>query len=318
MPTQWYYLKNGNQVGPLSSKELKQLADSGSILPSDYIMKEGVEKWRSASSVKNLFSPESVTNLPQIPFSPHADAEYNGFYQEGGENNVNSGFDSKDSVKNKKSCNLCHSSYDKSEKRCPHCGTKSKSNIKKYLLYGFGGFILLSLISNAGNENKLGDSNRSNRRSKAEHAANTNKPKSDYLIGQEFVLGDYKYVIKGFKTYRQIGRFLTARASKGALFLVISYTIENNTDESQVVLSDDFVIQDSLGRKFKPSSDVNTALLEGEDKDFILSELQPGIPRRMNQGFEIPEKAIADKLTLIIPKKGIFSSKEVKIILDNK
>jgi hypothetical protein len=55
MATEWYYLKNGEKVGPISSTELKNLAVKQEIMPSDLIWKEGLEKWVAAKSVKRLF-----------------------------------------------------------------------------------------------------------------------------------------------------------------------------------------------------------------------------------------------------------------------
>lgn len=55
MAIEWYYLKNGEKVGPISSTELKNLAVKQEIMPSDLIWKEGLEKWVKAKSVNGLF-----------------------------------------------------------------------------------------------------------------------------------------------------------------------------------------------------------------------------------------------------------------------
>ena len=54
MAIEWHYTQNGNQHGPVSSSELKQLAASGKLLPSDLVWKEGMDEWISASKVKDL------------------------------------------------------------------------------------------------------------------------------------------------------------------------------------------------------------------------------------------------------------------------
>ena len=51
----WYYTRDQQKLGPLSSEELKQLADSGGLKPSDLVLQEGSEKWLPANSVKGLF-----------------------------------------------------------------------------------------------------------------------------------------------------------------------------------------------------------------------------------------------------------------------
>jgi len=52
---QWQYKKDGKIRGPVSGKQLKQLADNGGILPEDRVRKSGMEKWAKAKHVKGLF-----------------------------------------------------------------------------------------------------------------------------------------------------------------------------------------------------------------------------------------------------------------------
>jgi hypothetical protein len=145
------------------------------------------------------------------------------------------------------------------------------------------------------------------------------RPKGTRAVGDTFILGEFKYCITGVNTTSRIGKsifgeFMGAQAPPGAVFVIVSYTIENVGSESQTVLSDDFKIQDIGNRTFKPSSDANTALLmESDDKDFLLSELQPGVPRAMKQGFQLPEKALESPITVIVPKKGFFASGEERV-----
>lgn len=54
MPSVWFYQSSGEQHGPISSSELKQLAASGKLLPVDQVKKGGMEKWQPASRVKGL------------------------------------------------------------------------------------------------------------------------------------------------------------------------------------------------------------------------------------------------------------------------
>ena len=143
--------------------------------------------------------------------------------------------------------------------------------------------------------------------------------KSQYELGKEFQLGDYKYKIISVKKQWRIGEevfgnFQGEQAGSGATFVIVTYTIENCTNESQTVLSDDFNLLDSQGRKFATSSKVSTALLmHTEDKDFLLSELQPGLPRQMQQGFELPNKSFESDLILVVPKKGLFSVGDARL-----
>ncbi len=61
---EWHYSKNDTQFGPISSAELKQLAASGGLSPSDLIWKEGMVEWKVAGTVKGLFAEQSITIAP--------------------------------------------------------------------------------------------------------------------------------------------------------------------------------------------------------------------------------------------------------------
>ncbi|MCS7020564.1 MAG: DUF4339 domain-containing protein [Gemmataceae bacterium] len=59
MTKKWYYAHKGVQAGPVSSTELKKLADDGQLLPTDLVWKEGMSEWVPASKIRNLFSNSS-------------------------------------------------------------------------------------------------------------------------------------------------------------------------------------------------------------------------------------------------------------------
>lgn len=56
MASQWYYAVGDNEQGPISSRELKQLADSGQLSPDDQVWREGMADWVAASTIPKLFS----------------------------------------------------------------------------------------------------------------------------------------------------------------------------------------------------------------------------------------------------------------------
>ena len=66
--SQWYYLQNNQQQGPVSSRQLKHLADSGQLQSSNLIWKEGMSQWAEARNVKGLFRTQTAAN----PLSPTA------------------------------------------------------------------------------------------------------------------------------------------------------------------------------------------------------------------------------------------------------
>jgi hypothetical protein len=55
MKQEWYYTLDGERHGPVSGAELKRLAASGELQPTDKVRKEGMADWLPASQVKGLF-----------------------------------------------------------------------------------------------------------------------------------------------------------------------------------------------------------------------------------------------------------------------
>lgn len=81
-------------------------------------------------------------------------------------------------------------------------------------------------------------------------------------------------------------------------------------------MSDDFTLRDGQGREFAPATSALTALMmEGENKDFFLTEIQPGIEKESITAFEIPKTALSGDLILIVPEKGFAGSKTVKVLV---
>ena len=335
MASQWYYTKDGVQKGPISSTELKDLAKAKILIPSDMVWKEGMSEWRKAGSIKGIFlSPQSPNVPPPLP-TQNISASLNSEKIKGRLNEIKYEFVQNwqkiDSRSHLASCKSCGEEFENTENFCPNCGQKNSINLFKKCFYGFCGFFMMAIIANAGNEKVVRNSDKSseiknNTKSDRLNGDSEEPNKAlkqrdlefDYKIGEQFVLGDYKYTIERSQTFRQIGSFMSAKASAGAIYVVVDYIIENCTNESQTVLSDDFKLKDSKGRIYKPSSEANTALIGEDNKDFILSELQPGIPRKMKQAFEVPVNSLDGNLVLLIPKKGLFSSGEVAVIINSR
>ncbi len=57
--TQWYYLADGREVGPLSSADLKQIADSGRLKPKDMVRRADRTDWHKAADARGLFADGS-------------------------------------------------------------------------------------------------------------------------------------------------------------------------------------------------------------------------------------------------------------------
>ena len=70
MAEMWYYTCEGKQMEPVSGTELKQLAASGMLKPTDMVWKEGMPKWVRASAAKGLFANEGM--IAETPSPPRA------------------------------------------------------------------------------------------------------------------------------------------------------------------------------------------------------------------------------------------------------
>lgn len=71
MSKQWYYSQEGQQNGPVSAAELKDLAKTGQIVPTDMVWSEGMRSWAPASSVKGLFIQSDPSDVPPHPPVPN-------------------------------------------------------------------------------------------------------------------------------------------------------------------------------------------------------------------------------------------------------
>src|SRR4051812_15634803 len=67
MADQWYYTDQGQQMGPVSTEELKRYAASGRLQPGDLVWKDGMPKWVPVSSVGEFAVRQAAVAEP-IPF----------------------------------------------------------------------------------------------------------------------------------------------------------------------------------------------------------------------------------------------------------
>jgi hypothetical protein len=69
-PPPWYFTRDGKKFGPYTAAQLKQYADSGQLLPTDLVWKEGMEGWKPASTVKGLFAAQQPPSQPAAQAQP--------------------------------------------------------------------------------------------------------------------------------------------------------------------------------------------------------------------------------------------------------
>jgi hypothetical protein len=72
MESQWYYSKAGQQFGPITAEQLKRMATTRELAPTDLVWKDGMANWVAASTVQGLFvQGTAATPLPVArPASP--------------------------------------------------------------------------------------------------------------------------------------------------------------------------------------------------------------------------------------------------------
>ena len=70
---QWYYVKDGQQCGPVSEAALIDLLHQGTLGPSTQVWAQGMENWREASAVEGLLAgTPPLQGAPTVsgPFRP--------------------------------------------------------------------------------------------------------------------------------------------------------------------------------------------------------------------------------------------------------
>jgi hypothetical protein len=60
----WYYLKGGQQVGPISWEDLFRAAQAKAFGPPDMVWGPGLPTWRPAANIPGLFAPPSTSVAP--------------------------------------------------------------------------------------------------------------------------------------------------------------------------------------------------------------------------------------------------------------
>jgi hypothetical protein len=56
MAAEWFYTTNRRQMGPVSWRELRDLADAGVLKPHDLVWSEGMSDWIKAINQEGLFA----------------------------------------------------------------------------------------------------------------------------------------------------------------------------------------------------------------------------------------------------------------------
>jgi MFS family permease len=62
--SEWYYTRAGQQVGPVTSPQLRQAARSGELAPTDLVWKDGMAEWAPAGKINGLFASAPAAAAP--------------------------------------------------------------------------------------------------------------------------------------------------------------------------------------------------------------------------------------------------------------
>jgi hypothetical protein len=81
MAHEWFYSRDGSNSGPISTNQIRSLAQAGDLLSTDSVRRDDKTKWVSASAIKGLFPvlqkgppplPKKLAGQSTVPESPFA------------------------------------------------------------------------------------------------------------------------------------------------------------------------------------------------------------------------------------------------------
>src|SRR5947209_10120072 len=73
----WWYAKDGQQRGPVTSSDLARMAQAGELKPDDLVFGGDAKDWIAASKIKGLFPAAGGGNRPvPVPGRPGEDAAF--------------------------------------------------------------------------------------------------------------------------------------------------------------------------------------------------------------------------------------------------
>jgi hypothetical protein len=80
MAQEWYVTMAGQQYGPVTPQQLREMAMSGQLQPTDSVWKQGMANWVPAKSIKGLPFNTAVAPAPApAPTQPYAPAPEQAF-----------------------------------------------------------------------------------------------------------------------------------------------------------------------------------------------------------------------------------------------
>jgi hypothetical protein len=142
-------------------------------------------------------------------------------------------------------------------------------------------------------------------------------PEDVYSLGKAFRLGLYTYTVAGCQTATTLGgQYKPVSAGQGAEYLVVTFTVRNDSIRARELSTADLKVEDANGVTYGPSRQAAAVLRPSLEKsDNWLTDIEPGVTKVVAVGFEVPEDSLKKPLKLIIPEQGPFASRQASVAL---
>lgn len=143
-------------------------------------------------------------------------------------------------------------------------------------------------------------------------------PSPDYIpVNQEFKLGEVTFRIGEPQFTEFIGNIYSVTpAPTGSIFVVVPVFIRNDGKKTITILADNFQLKTESDETYRTDSRAVTALsMTYLQKDWLLSELHPGVANDTMTAFVIPAKKQHAHLYLRVPEPGFFARGEALVKL---
>ncbi len=164
--------------------------------------------------------------------------------------------------------------------------------------------IIIIFIIGASGSSKNGENNGLSSSGKSQESW------KEYRTWESVPTGKMTYILNGVSTNATLGSAYTKKDAIG-VFKVIDITVKNEDKEPITIDSSLFKIIDDQGREFSSSVEWRTALSMQWEKDFFLTQAQPGLETKGKLVFDIPKDATGLKLEV----SGWFRSSSKNLII---